>query len=426
MNRDACRMVENLLNDRDLIPDNAPRQDLETVYRSRTRSVQTLFGPIHLTRNYHYHTKAKSGRFPIDEELDLTGAYTPSVARLICRASTQSGSFGQAADDLEVYTGLSLECRGFSRLIHKVAPELRDALATLPSHAELESPLGVGSARLPVMYVASDGTGIPARKEVLAGRSGKQPDGSARTREAKLGCVFTQSSRDGNGEPIRDPDSTSYVGTLEGCREVGTLLRAEAFRRGYARAEKTVYLGDGAPWVWENARLNFPGAVEILDFYHAAEYVSELARAIWGADNEKAGEYQRRWCKKMKESSVEPVVKSARRLAAKRNGQIDDEQRETIETAINYFETNCERMRYGHYRREGYFIGSGVVEAGCKTVIGRRMKQSGMFWSDDGAEDILSLRCLLLGPHFEKAWETRRDILSQKRHKARRWHPEKN
>ena len=75
----------------------------------------------------------------------------------------------------------------------------------------------------------------------------------------------------------------------------------------------------------------------------------------------------------------------------------------------------------GHYQANGWFIGSGVIEAGCKTVIGRRLKQSGMFWSQTGAEDILSLRCLVLGPHFDAAWKARREILDPQQAKSKRW-----
>jgi len=415
-------MVENLLNDRNLIPEIEPRHECETVYSKRTRNIQTLFGPIKLTRNYHRHNKAGNGRFPLDEQLDLTGAYTPAVARLICRASALGGSYQQAGEDLQIYAGLSLQSRRFHRVIEKLSPELSEGLELLPpavgTSSETES--------IPVMYVSCDGTGIPARREELVERKGKQPDGSARTREAKLGCVFTQSTLAEDGKALRDPDSTSYVGTLQGCREIGTLLRHEAYRRGYARAQKTVYLGDGALWIWENARINFPGAIEILDFYHACEHAGELARAIWGADSKKSEEYQSRWCSKMKRSSAAPVIKSARRLLFKQGERMDLEQRNVIETEINYFENNSARMRYGHFRAEGYFIGSGVIEAGCKTVVGRRMKQSGMFWGETGAEDILNLRCLLLGPHFEQAWDARRQIRVQKRRKAQRWLPQLN
>ena len=400
----------------------APSHELETIYRNRTRIVQTLFGPIRITRNYHYHTKARNGHYPLDDELELTGTYTPSVLRLICRASAQSGSYQQAGEDLAQYAGLELDHRRFARVLGKTVPELGEGLATLPPATG--SP--TDTRTIPVMYVLSDGTGIPARKEELQGRKGKQDDGSARTREAKLGCVFTQSTTDDNGEPIRDPESTSYVGTLQGCREAGVQLRQEAMRRGYARAQTTVYLGDGAGWIWENARLNFPGAIEILDFYHAVEHAGNLARAIWETDPEKAATYQKRWRNKMKQSSADPVIESARRLLKRRGEKIAMEQKESIETELQYFENNRHRMRYGHFREKGYFIGSGVIEAGCKTVIGRRMKQSGMFWSEPGAENILNLRCLILGPHLERAWDARKEIVKKKQKVARRWSPQFN
>ena len=419
---DASRIIENLLNDRDLIPEIGPSHELETIYRNRTRTVQTLFGPIQITRNYHYHTKAKNGRYPLDDELELTGTYTPSVLRLICRASARSNSYQQAGEDLAEYAGLELDHRRFARILGKTVPELTESLETLPPSTGTPS----DSRAIPVMYVSSDGTGIPARKEELENRKGKQSDGSARTREAKLGCVFTQSTTDEEGEPIRDPDSTSYVGTLQGCREAGILLRQEAMRRGYARAETTIYIGDGAAWVWENARLNFPGAIEILDFYHAAEHAGNLARAIWETDPDQAAKYQKRWCKKMKRSSAQPVIESARRLLKTQGNKMEIEQQEAIETELQYFENNRERMRYGYFREQGYFIGSGVIEAGCKTVIGQRMKQSGMFWGEPGAENILNLRCLILGPHFQRAWDGRKEIIKKKRRVAQRWSPDFN
>jgi hypothetical protein len=345
------------------------------------------------------------------------------VVRLICRASVQSGSYQQAGEDLDIYAGLILEHRNFERLIRKVSPELSESLSRLPPHLPN---LTESTSSIPVMYVSCDGTGIPARKEELKGRKGKQPDGSARTREAKLGCVFTQSMVDEKGDPVRDPDSTSYVGTLQGCREAGTLLRQEAFRRGYAHAQNTVYLGDGAPWVWENARINFPGAVEILDFYHAAEHAGDLAHHLWERDKQKAENYQERWCKKMKKGSAESVIQSARRQLKEKGEKMSPEHRATIATEIQYFETNRERMRYGEFRQQGYFIGSGVIEAGCKTVVGRRMKQSGMFWSEAGAEALLSLRCLFLGPYFEASWQARREVVKKKQRKAQRWSPQSN
>ena len=414
---DARRLVQALLNDRSLVHDDESPRPLENVHHNRLRHVQTLFGSIELRRRYYHHTVARTGRHPLDEALDLVRGCTPALARLICHASAQCGSYDEAARDLALYTGLQLESRHFGRLVAEAAPTLRGALDTLP--VEERPPVAV-------FYVECDGTGVPMRREELEGRGGKQPDGSSRTREAKLGCVFTQIlTAPGGEEPMRDPDSTSYVATFEGCRHIGTLLRKEALRRGLAQARKTVCLGDGAPWIWENARLNFPTAIQILDFYHACEHAGELAAALWGQGTEEARAQQDSWCHLMKKTSSAPLIKQARILERKRHRLLGEIQSQTIQREIQYFQTNSARTRYGHFRAKGFFIGSGVIEAGCKTVVGRRLKQSGMFWSQHGAEDLLSLRCLLLGPHFDAAWKARLPILAKQRTKARRWsHPE--
>ena len=302
-----------------------------------------------------------------------------------------------------------------------LAPVLREALSTLaPSPAPPGPP-----APIPVLYVSEDGTGVPMRRAELEGRAGRQEDGSARTREAKLGCVFTQSVTDEEGQPLRDPGSTSYTGTFQGCREAGILLRQEAVRRGLGRAQQVVYLGDGAAWVWENCRLNFPGAVEILDFYHATEHVGQLAKALHEGEPARAASQQSEWCHTMKASSPAAMLAEVRGLMDA-NPDWLEAKRTAIETELNYLGSHAARTRYGEFRSKGYFIGSGVIEAGCKTVIGRRLKQSGMFWSEAGAEDLLSLRCQILGPHFDEVWKTRIHIRAKQREHARRWSPSHN
>lgn len=419
--RDGCQITAALYNDRNLFADDEPTRPLETCYRGRSRRVETLFGEVRLIRRYYHHRPSGTGRCPLDKTLGLEGGYSPAVARLMCRASSQSASYEEAAADLAAYGAINLDPRDLGRMVAAVAPEMREALASLPPAST--TPLG-SSASIPVLYVSADGTGVPMRREALAGRSGKQEDGSARTREAKLGCVYTQTGLDQEGQPLRDPDSTSYVGTFKGCRDAGILLRQEAVRRGLGRAEQIVYIGDGAAWVWENCRLNFPGALEILDFYHACEHVGQLAKALHDTDSTEATLQQTQWCKDMKEDSPAAMVTEVTALLAA-HPEWPDPKRTAIQSEIDYLQSHVSRTHYGEYQANGYFIGSGIIEAGCKTVIGRRLKQSGMFWSEIGAEDLLSLRCLIIGRHFNAAWLARRQILDSKQAKARRWlHPE--
>lgn len=418
--RDGGGIIASLYNDRELIPDDAAPAPFETLHRNRARTVDSLFGPFELRRNYLHHAKSGTGRFPLDEAIGLEGAATPAVAKLMGRAASRAASYREAADDLLAYAGLDFDARDLGRTVAALAPKLREALEALPHSAQKPS--------IDTLYVSCDGTGTPMRREELHGVAGRQEDGSAHTREAKLGCVFTQTDtdahglllRDEDGNPLRDPDSTSYVGTYQGCREIAVLLHHEALRRGLDRAKRVVFIGDGAAWVWENARLTFPNAIEILDFYHACEHVGELACAIHDHDPAQAALLRTRWCHEMKQSSPEALLAESRALLAE-HPQWTQPKREAIELQINYLQSHSSRTHYGLYRQAGLFIGSGVIEAGCKTVIGRRLKQSGMFWSQSGAENILSLRCLVLGPHFDQAWNELRTINAKEQLRARRW-----
>jgi hypothetical protein len=254
---------------------------------------------------------------------------------------------------------------------------------------------------IPILYVAYDGTGVPMTKVEVKGRKGKQPDGSAGTREAKLGCVFTQATRDKEGRPVRDPDSTTFVGAIETAEEFGRRIWAEAGRRGLDRAARVVILGDGAVWILNLAQTHFPGAILIVDLYHAKQHVSDLCKLLFSEESD-IQRHRLSWWTDMEEGKIEKITREAR-AALPRRGK----NRKAVLTEIAYLEKNRERMRYANFRAQGLFFGSGVVEAGCKTVIGQRLKQSGMEWSVRGANAIIALRCMMLSGRLEDYWESR-------------------
>lgn len=430
--RDGRRLVEQLYNDRELLPDTDEAKPLEIRYLNRPIKVVTIFGEVCLKRNYHYHTKAKSGYAPLDEQLNLTGRYSPAVAKLGGRAACKSASYKEAAEDLLAYGCIDLDPRDLGRLVASISPGLKQALAQLPEGITAPQPKlfklvakvgrtdAVEQPKIPVLYVEVDGTGTPMRGEALAESKGKGEDGKAKTREAKLGVIFTQTILNEEGEPVRDPDSTSYVGTYEGCREIAVLLHQEAKRRGLGVSVEVVYLGDGAAWVWKNCELTFPTAVQILDFFHACEHINALAKAIGDETEEQAAARAKEWCHAAKLESPAAMIEEVKTML-KANPQWTEAKQAAVLAEVAYFETNAERTTYGKFRERGFFIGSGVVEAGCKVVIGKRFKQSGMFWGEQGSGDLLELRCLHFGPHFELAWEKRREIIAEQKRKERRW-----
>jgi len=249
-----------------------------------------------------------------------------------------------------------------------------------------------------------DGTGVPVVKKETEGRKGKTEAQPAHTREAKLGCVFTQTGWDEGGYPIRDPDSTTYTGAIETAEEFGKRLYLEAWKRGWSRAQKKVVMGDGSEWIWNLAEVHFPGAVQIVDLYHARQHLWELARKLYPNDETS----QKTWIKVhqkrlLDKGKIEKLVTAIRSIHSS-----NPEVAEKIRTEADYFERNAARMRYPKFRRQHLFVGSGVIEAGCKTVIGSRLKQSGMFWTVRGANAIIALRCCQLSGKFEDYWEARR------------------
>ena len=216
--------------------------------------------------------------------------------------------------------------------------------------------------------------------------------------------MFTQTTWDKEGYAIRDPDSTTYTGALETAEEFGKRIYLEAWNGGWSRAEKKVVMGDGAEWIWNLADLHFPGAVQIVDLYHARQHLWDLARRLYPNDpvNQKA------WMKVHQKRLLDKGKIEKLALSLRSTESTNAEVLEKIRTAADYLERNAERMRYPKFRRQHLCIGSGVIEAGCKTVIGSRLKQSGMFWTVRGANSIIALRCCHLNGRFEDYWEARR------------------
>jgi hypothetical protein len=222
----------------------------------------------------------------------------------------------------------------------------------------------------------------------------------------KLGCVFTQTRPDAEtGLPVRDPDSTTYVGSFETAEDFGGRIRHEALRRGSGLAQKMVVLGDGAAWIWELARVNFPLGIWIVDLYHALERLHELCDALEGDQKGWAARMKTEWQKMLENDQVGEIIAAARQRLIDLGLQEND----PLEKQIAYFENQQSRMLYKTYRAQGLFYGSGVIEAGCKTVIGQRLKQSGMFWTETGASHVLTLRCVLKSRRWDECWDRLHD-----------------
>jgi hypothetical protein len=366
----------------------------------RDKEVLTVLGPVQLRRAYYYDEGCKTGCYPKDTALDIVGtSLSPGVRRIMGRTGAK-GPFAPGREDIKEMAGIDVNPKEVERVSHRLGEEVEAF-----NQEEGEKALCNGNKTLqaiPKMYICMDGTGVPVVKAETVDRKGKGEEGQAKTREAKLGCVFTQTQVNEKGYPVRDEDSTTYAGSIETADAFGKRIYAEAQRRGLDSAREVSVIADGSPWIWNIAEEHFYGAIQIVDLCHAREHYWNVARAVFGADKATQDSWGEQRRKELDRGKVEAVIEAIQRLSPRRK-----EQKEICKKEIGYFEKNKDRMRYEDFRRQGLFVGSGVVEAGCRTVIGQRLKQSGMFWTVKGANSIIALRCCLLSNRWEDFWEYR-------------------
>jgi hypothetical protein len=372
-------------------------------HQLRTKPVLTALGWSEVTRPYYRCPHCHAVRFPADAELDIENtAFSPGVRRMQALVG-QAAPFDQGRQQLRLLAALEVTAKAVERQAEAIGEDLQAREQVEIQRAmRLDLPAAEGEP-VPILYLQIDGTGIPVVNKETAGRKGKIDGQPAHTREAKLGCVFTQSGWDEQGYALRDPASTTYTGAIETADEFGQRLYLEAWNRGWGRAPKKVIVGDGAAWIWNLAQQYFPGAIEIVDLFHARQHLWELARQLHPHDPRAQQRWiavhQKGW---LDQGKIEKLVASLRAIVSPHA-----EVLEKLRTEADYFETHAARMRYPQFRKQHLFVGSGVIEAGCKSVIGSRLKQSGMFWTLRGANSILALRCAHLNGRFEDYWANR-------------------
>ena len=366
----------------------------------RDKQLLTVLSPVEVKRAYYHCEECNHGVIPKDRELDIVDtSFSPGIRRMMGQVGGKE-PFEEGRRDLENLAGVLVKTKAVERVSQAIGNQIERVF-----EGERELALSgkvVPLKAVPKLYIAIDGTGVPVVGRETEGRKGKDETGKAKTREAKLGCVFTQTTLDENQRPVRDEHSTTYVGHIETAEAFGTRIYAEAIRRGVSRAAQVIVLGDGARWIWGIAEEQFYGAIQIVDLYHAREHLAAIAKSVYGASALKSKQWMDARREQLDAGDVEAVIASLRRLRPSHTTV-----QEAVRTAADYFHANAKRMRYAEFRKQGLFVGSGVVEAGCKTICGQRLKQSGMHWTVRGANAIIALRCCQLSSRWEEFWEAR-------------------
>ena len=242
----------------------------------RSKTVLTAVGTVEMSRPWYLCPQCHQGQFPADHELDIVNTqFSPGVRRMQALVG-QDAAFDRGREQMKLLAGLEVTTKSVERVAEGIGADIaRCEQQEIERAVQLDLPIIVGEP-VPILYLQMDGTGVPVVKKETARRKGKLDGLPAHTREAKLGCVFTQTKWDEEGFGIRDPDSTTYTGAIENAEQFGKRLYVEAWKRSWSRAKKKVVIGDGAEWIWNIASQHFPGAVQIVDLYHARQHLWDL------------------------------------------------------------------------------------------------------------------------------------------------------
>jgi len=354
----------------------------------RDKSFDTVLGLVTVTRAWYHCAKCGHGLAPRDAELGVAReSMSPGLAAMNDIAAA-AGPFAGAARLLEEIGGVRLTAKRVERAAEASGAAIAEAGRQRARLTAARKLVPLPPSPLPdKLYAVIDGTGVPMTGRETAGRAGKGEDGRARTREVKLAVFFTQDKLDAKGYPVRDRASTSIIATFEPATVFAGLVKAEGIRRGADHVRQFTIIGDGAAWIWGIATTKFPEATQIVDLYHAREHLHSLTRSL----EFMLGDRKDAWLAARLEDLDYGYIDGIE--AAVRQYPLEGVKKEEADKELGYFLNNAPRMRYHWFRQCGLFAGSGVVEASCKTVIGQRLKQSGMHWTVNGADAIIALRC---------------------------------
>lgn len=365
----------------------------QAVYqREREGTTITMMGQVRFVRAYYLCEACSEGTYPLDEQLGIcAGGFSAALQEALAVVGVHI-PFELASDVFERLTQVSISDNGVRGATEQIGQEKLEADA----------------ARVTATWEA-DSSGLPqGPAEVPRRLYGSIDETSVHTEEGwrkpKLGSWY----RVAGPAPEQPPEewelrgeAISYYGDIATAEEFGQLMYLTGLQRGADQAEELVFVADGAHWIWQLVEEHFPHAVQIVDWYHATEYIWAVAHGVYGEGSDLAQAWADKQMTELWHGKVEAVI------AACEKHLNPARQKDPAQKAITYFRNNRHRMRYDRFRAQGYQIGSGTIESGCKRVIGARLKQAGMIWSVPGARQVIKARAMLLSGEWDAFCEQR-------------------
>ncbi len=350
--------------------------------RQRPAQVRTVLGPITIHRAYYHCPACRHGLAPLDRQLGYcAGSTSAGLDEVLALLGATADSFEAASTLLAKLTLVQISPNVVRAATETLGQVLQAEEQRVVQAAWARGALPSAVATPPQLYISMDGVLVHT---------------ATQWREYKLGSVYTTTLRPSTTQPGRDDvcaQEISYVGDLAEAADFGQLLWCEAARRGVLTAREVIVLADGAHWIWNLADEHFPGATQIVDWYHASHYLWQAAHAIYGEGTPLA----KRWAKRrVAELWAGQVPKVLRALGTA-------PQHAAVQEASTYYTYHQQRMAYADYRARGLQIGSGTMESGCKQIATARLKQAGMIWSVAGARAVAAVRTWLKSNRWTEA-----------------------
>jgi Uncharacterised protein family (UPF0236) len=359
----------------------------QAVYqRARSAQVDSLLGCIHLKRAYYLCASCHHGQAPLDQQLGFcAGGQSAGLMEILALMGALC-PFEEAVQLIQKLSLVSVSANSSKAATEQLGESIiqaeQQAVATAWSSTQPTLPPAPSS--IPErLYVSMDGTTVHTRAEGW--------------KEIKLGAFYTTTTHVSAQRPeqldIRAQNISFYADFAE-PQQFGRTLYLEGYRRGAAHAKEVVAIGDGAHWIWKLVAEHFPNAIQIVDWYHASQYVWNVAKAVYGEGTDPAKRWAHKRLDELWDGHV-PKVLQAFQKQQSRGG-------EAVQQAISYYRNNQERMHYPDYRARGIQIGSGSIESGCKHLIAQRLKQAGMIWNVAGARQVAKVRARLKSGRWDE------------------------
>jgi hypothetical protein len=369
---------------------NCPKCGQASPYvRRRTVQLRTLFGRMLVERAYYLCSDCRQGSCPVDRRLGLRpNAISAELERLVAMTGVQL-PFGKGRDLFEALTLISLSDQTVDKATqaYGAAATHREQEWQVFAHDQDELRRRKREERKPLrLYGAIDAAKVHTRG-----------DGIHPWRDLKLGAWF-----EARGKPPKTLDdqwriqaeNIHYFADICPAAEFGSLMWATGVHHHAQLAQELVILGDGAEWIWKLVAEHFPQAVQILDWFHATEYLMPVAKAAFSIE-----EAQKEWVTQTKQALWDGMIDEV--ITASLDLIRTEDRSDPAFVAARYFDQNRHRMDYPAYRKEGYQIGSGTIESAAKQISMMRLKVAGAIWNEDSARKVAKARAAYLSDEWD-------------------------